>query len=446
MSMQTRLRDGDRYELIGELASGGMATVYLARMRRPLGFSRLVAVKCMHPQMAKDPSFAAMFVDEARLTARLRHPNIVPTLDIVADDGHLLLVMEYVEGEALSSLLRSVRARDERLPFSVACAIVHDVLLGLHEAHEATDDDGAPLGIVHRDVSPQNVLVGVDGLARVLDFGIAKAKQNLHHTADREVKGKLPYMPPEQLYGEALDRRVDVFAAGVLLWEALVGARLFDAPNETLIVKRLTEDAVPSPRSRLPDLAPEIDAIVMKALSRDANDRFASALEMAERISAATKLAARTEVAAWVKRHSRPRVSAPAPPQVEATTTIVAVLERALPKTERPRRAWAAKAALAAAIMGSASVAGVAVANVTTPSAAIAVAAAPPAAPKTAEPAAKEAPPAMIAPTPPPPPRFVSAAPKAPVPAASVSDNGAACRPPYVVDALGHRHYKVECL
>src|SRR5215218_3670518 len=144
MVAHTVLRDGERYELLGELASGGMATVYLARMRRPMGFSRLVAIKCMHPQFAKDPSFATMFLDEARITARLRHPNIVPTLDIVAEDGQLLLIMDYVEGESLVSLLRTLKKTNTRIPMPVVCAIVHDVLLGLHEAHEAKDDDGTP--------------------------------------------------------------------------------------------------------------------------------------------------------------------------------------------------------------------------------------------------------------------------------------------------------------
>src|SRR4051794_33570181 len=211
-----RSEDGERYELLGELATGGMATVYLGRMRRPMGFARLVAIKCMHPQYAKDPSFASMFLDEARLTARLRHPNIVPTLDIVADGGHLLIVMDYVEGESLAGLLRLVRDAADRIPVAVACAIIHDLLLGLHEAHEARDDDGSALAIIHRDVSPQNVIVGLDGLARVLDFGVAKARSRVHHSNEGEIKGKIPYMPPEQLFGEAVDRRVDIYAAGVL--------------------------------------------------------------------------------------------------------------------------------------------------------------------------------------------------------------------------------------
>ena len=289
MESQGMLRDGERYELLGEVASGGMATVYLARMRRPMGFSRLVAIKCMHPQFAKDPSFASMFMDEARLTARLRHPNIVPTLDIVHEDGHLLLVMEYVEGASLAHLLRAAANNGTRIPVPIACAIVHDVLLGLHEAHEAKDDDNAPLAIVHRDVSPQNVLVGIDGLARVLDFGVAKARQNTHHSNDNEIKGKIPYMPPEQLFGEAIDHKVDVYAAGVTLWEALVCERLFDGPSETALVRKISEEPIPEPSTRVSELPPEIDAIVMKALSREAGDRYESALAMAEAIAAVVK-------------------------------------------------------------------------------------------------------------------------------------------------------------
>ena len=307
MHSQGVLRDGERYELLGEVASGGMATVYLARMRRPMGFSRLVAIKCMHPQFAKDPSFVSMFMDEARLTARLRHPNIVPTLDIVHEDGHLLLVMEYVEGASLAHLLRAAAQNGARIPVPIACAIVHDLLLGLHEAHQATDDENAPLAIVHRDVSPQNVLVGIDGLARVLDFGVAKARQNTHHSNDNEIKGKIPYMPPEQLFGEALDHKVDVYAAGVTLWEALVCERLFDGPSETALVRKISEDPIPEPSTRVSDLPPEIDAIVMKALAREASDRYESALAMAEAIAAVVKLPTRTEVSAWVRQFVAPR-------------------------------------------------------------------------------------------------------------------------------------------
>ena len=347
------LRDGERYELLGEVASGGMATVYLARMRRPMGFSRLVAIKCMHPQFAKDPSFSNMFMDEARLTARLRHPNIVPTLDIVHEDGHLLLVMEYVEGASLAHLLGAASKKGVRIPIPIACAIVHDVLLGLHEAHQATDDEGAPLAIVHRDVSPQNVLVGVDGLARVLDFGVARARQNTHHSNDNEIKGKIPYMPPEQLFGEAIDHKVDVYAAGVTLWEALVGGRLFEGPSETALVRKISEEPIARPSSRVAELPVEIDAIVMKALSREASHRYESALAMAEAIAAVVKLPTRTEVSAWIRQFVQPREIPSARKvrvvdEMEAATTMLAILEKASmlrPSAKRPAPAAAPRGA-----------------------------------------------------------------------------------------------------
>ena len=340
--------DGERYELLGELATGGMATVYLGRMRRPMGFARLVAIKCMHPQYAKDPSFASMFVDEARLTARLRHPNIVPTLDIVADGGHLLIVMEYVEGESLAGLLKLVRDAGDRIPVAVACAIIHDVLLGLHEAHEACDDDGSALAIIHRDVSPQNVMVGLDGLARVLDFGVAKARSRVHHSNEGEIKGKIPYMPPEQLFGENVDRRADIYAAGVLLWEALVGARLFEGAEESLI-RRIDAGDVSAPGSRVPGISAELDALVLRALCKDPEGRFPTALAMAEALSSIAALPPRTEISSWMKRFATPR-PVPAATGVsrdlrELTESagvnadaIVAVLERATVASDRHSR------------------------------------------------------------------------------------------------------------
>src|SRR5580692_2033966 len=194
-----------RYAIYGELASGGMATVHLGRLLGPVGFSRTVAIKRLHEQFAKDPDFVSMFLDEARLCARIKHPNVVPTLDVIAGDRQLLLVMDYVQGESLSRLFRSAVARGERIPLKVTVAIVSGMLHGLHAAHEAKDERGEPLGIVHRDVSPQNVLVGIDGVARVLDFGVAKARGRLHTTQDGRVKGKLSYMAPEQLRSEAVD-------------------------------------------------------------------------------------------------------------------------------------------------------------------------------------------------------------------------------------------------
>jgi serine/threonine-protein kinase len=488
------LRDGDRYELLGELASGGMATVYLARMRRPMGFSRLVAIKCMHPQYAKDPEFVSMFMDEARLTARLRHPNIVPTLDIVAEDGHLLLVMEYIEGTSLATLLRSVTKTGARVPVPIACAIVHDLLLGLHEAHQAKDDDdGTPLAIIHRDVSPQNVLVGLDGLSRVLDFGVAKARQNTHQSNDNEIKGKIPYMPPEQLFGEPLDHRVDVYAAGVTLWETLVGERLFDGPSEAALVKKISEDPIVRPSTRVADLPPEVEAIVMRALERDPKDRYDSALVMAEAIAAAVKLPTRTEVSAWVRQYVAPRdvLSGSKLPAVEEPTTrrstMLAILERASrlsPSAKRPAalqpsaytRARKTGAALVFATLALA-VAGLAVSRVRSSEAApprvAPVAVAPtlqiletaPAAPLVAQPApanpAVDAKPAAEAKEPetrvaanvvaPAKRSTTTAAVQKPSVArraaadAEPAKKNPACAIPYTVDADGHKHFKAEC-
>ena len=485
MDSQGALRDGERYELLGEVASGGMATVYLARMRRPMGFSRLVAIKCMHPQFAKDPSFVSMFMDEARLSARLRHPNIVPTLDIVHEDGHLLLVMEYIEGASLAHLLHAAAKKGARIPVPIACAIVHDVLLGLHEAHQATDDEGAPLAIVHRDVSPQNVLVGIDSLARVLDFGVARARQNTHHSDDNEIKGKIPYMPPEQLFGEAIDHKVDVYACGVTLWEAIVGERLFDGPIETALVRKISQEPIPRPGSRVTELAPEIDAIVMKALAREAGDRYESALAMAEAIAAVVKLPTRTEVSAWIRQFVAPRElpssrKAPVVQETDGATTMLAILEKVSmlrpsakrPAPSTPRTTGTTRFAVAVAVAAFAfAVAGVAVARVARSEAAqrqvatvtdATVIAPSPAVVAVSEPEAKHSvvadPPAAVvhlpvhavARTTRKPPRAVPKPPASEVKAepapVAAQEPKASCRIPYTIDSDGHKHYKVECI
>ena len=492
--------DGSQYELLGELATGGMATVYLGRMRRALGWSRLVAIKCMHPQYAKDPSFASMFVDEARLTARLRHPNIVPTLDIVSDGGQLLIVMDYVEGESLAGLIKLVREAGDRIPVTVACAIIHDLLLGLHEAHEAQDDDGEGLGIIHRDVSPQNVIVGLDGLARVLDFGVAKARSRVHHSNAGEIKGKIPYMPPEQLFGEDVDRRVDVYAAGVLLWEALVGERLFSGSSEAALVRRIDAGDVAAPSTKVSGISAELDALVMRATCKDAEGRFPTALAMAEALSSIAALPPRTEISAWMKRLCRPRVipanaigcSRDLTAAVGASPdAIVAVLEHRMPTiASRPsiapvagsmrRPALAVPSSRLTMVVGIAvfAVAGVLVGramraerafadtnhgaattatDTSMPSAAVveAPAAAPVPVTPASEPAA--AAPAAVAPVVRnvrPAAKVTTAKPAAePKPAVDSAPSAppadgkpATCRLPYTVDAEGHRHYKVECL
>ena len=180
-----------RYALYQAIAAGGMATVHLGRLLGPVGFSRTVAIKRLHEQFASDPEFVAMFLDEARVAARVRHPNVVPTLDVVATGGELFLVMEYVPGESLARLARELRGRKATFPLRILSALMAGVLHGLHAAHEAKDEHGHPLDIVHRDVSPANVMISIDGIPRLLDFGIAKARTSTHHTREGIFKGKL---------------------------------------------------------------------------------------------------------------------------------------------------------------------------------------------------------------------------------------------------------------
>jgi eukaryotic-like serine/threonine-protein kinase len=302
-----------RYALYGELASGGMATVHLGRLLGPVGFSRTVAIKRLHEQFAKDPEFVSMFLDEARLCARIRHPNVVPTLDVIAGDRQLLLVMEYVQGESLSRLHRAAIAKKERVPLKVAVAIISGVLHGLHAAHEAKDEKGHPLGIVHRDVSPQNVLVGADGVARVLDFGIAKAKGRLYTTQDGRVKGKLAYMAPEQLRSDPVDRKSDIFAASIMAWELVTGKRLFEGDSEGATITKVLLDPIPTPSSVFAkasegvssvDLGQNweaLDAIIMRGLERDPKKRFDTAREMANQLEEVVQPATVAQVGNWVE-------------------------------------------------------------------------------------------------------------------------------------------------
>ncbi len=298
-----------RYALYGTIASGGMATVHFGRLIGPVGFSRTVAIKRLHPQFCADPEFVAMFLDEARLAARIRHPNVVPTLDVVATNGELFLVMDYVPGESLARLVRAARQREATLPPAVTVAVMAGVLHGLHAAHEARNEQGEPLGIVHRDVSPQNVLVGSDGQARVLDFGVAKAAGRVQTTREGQLKGKLSYMAPEQLRGSPLDRQTDIYAASVVLWETLSGDRLFRGENEGDIVAKVLEGArVPPSRAMRVTTAvaarrevQRLDEITMRGLALEPNMRFATARDMALALEAALAPATTSEVSNWIE-------------------------------------------------------------------------------------------------------------------------------------------------
>jgi serine/threonine protein kinase len=272
-----------RYELMHELARGGMGVVYLARLRSVGGFSRLVAVKQCLPEHTRDKDFVAMFLDEARLAARINHPNVVPTLDVEHSAEGLFFAMDYVEGERVVDVIRASIAKVGAVPVAVALRIIVDALRGLHAAHTLEDSDGAPLNIVHRDVSPQNIVVGYDGLTRILDFGVARAERRLTRTLIGGIpKGKLAYMAPEQLLEQPMDARADVFAAGIVAWELLSGARLFDANTEALLVAQVMELRIQRPSSRRPELSPALDDVVLTALAREPSERFANAQAFAD--------------------------------------------------------------------------------------------------------------------------------------------------------------------
>jgi hypothetical protein len=292
-----------RYALHHEIASGGMATVHIGRLLGPVGFARTVAIKRLHAHMARNPEFVAMFLDEARLAARIRHPNVVSTLDVVATEGELFVVMEYVPGDSLSRLLFDAHERGEPVPMAVAASIMVDLLHGLHAAHEASDERGQPLNLVHRDVSPHNVLVGTDGAAHVIDFGIAKATGRAQVTREGQLKGKLCYMAPEQLRGAKVDRRADVFGAAVVFWEVLTGRRLFDGEDEGEIYGKVLRADVTKPSKVVGLDRDKADAIVMRGLARSPDRRYATAREMALEIEQQLPLAPASQVGAWVERH-----------------------------------------------------------------------------------------------------------------------------------------------
>ncbi|MBX3219949.1 MAG: serine/threonine protein kinase [Labilithrix sp.] len=317
-----------RYELLGELASGGMATVYLGRRRSGAG-ARLVAVKSIRQELAADDAFAAMFLDEATLTAKIKHPNVVATLDVVSAEGKLLIVMEYVEGLSLAKLLELAWGRKASVPPAVAVRVLTDVLRGLHAAHELVDERGRALSVVHRDVSPQNVMIGLDGVARILDFGVAKAASQRHVTERGEIKGKLSYMPPEQQLGEAVDRRSDVYAAGVVLWELLVGRRLFTARDDDELARLVFEGRVDPPSLASGQRVPAaLDHVVLRALAHRREDRWWSAEQMANELRDALEPAPRGDVVATLKGIARDELAARARHVSELDSPRAAKLER----------------------------------------------------------------------------------------------------------------------
>jgi serine/threonine-protein kinase len=279
----------DRYELIGEIASGGMATVFLARLAGAGGFQRLFAIKRLHAHLAGDEEFVQMFLDEARLAAGIHDPHVVPIFEVGTNEAGYYFVMEYVEGCTLARMSARSRALSRRLPVPIAVRVMLDVLAGLSAAHELADREGQHLGLVHRDCTPQNILVGADGASRITDFGIASAAAKLSITNANIVKGTLAYLSPEQARAEAVDGRSDLFAVGVVLWELLSGQRLFRAETEAKTLSRVLLEPIPALRAIAPELSTALEEVCARALRRDRGGRFQSANEMAEALELAAR-------------------------------------------------------------------------------------------------------------------------------------------------------------
>jgi len=266
-----------KYQLIAEIARGGMGIVYLAMVQGPGGFNKLVVVKELKPEFVEEPAFLTMFLDEARLAARLNHPNIVQTNEVGSEGDRYFMAMDYLDGRGLDQVRRRTKVAGFGLSVSMQLRVICDMLAGLEYAHNLTDFDGSPLNIVHRDVSPQNVFITFDGQVKLLDFGIAKTSDSMHETHAGVVKGKVAYMSPEQARGQKVDARADVFSAGVLLWEALTGKRMREGKNEQEKLWALVSADIPRASSVRPTVPPELDQICAQAMAQSRDDRYASA-------------------------------------------------------------------------------------------------------------------------------------------------------------------------
>jgi serine/threonine-protein kinase len=303
----------DRYELLCPIAQGGMASVWLARLHGKHGFEKLVAVKTILPQFAQDLQFQRMFLDEARIASGIEHPNVAQILDLGEQHEVLYLVMEWVDGDSISRLFRAVERRGERMPVGILSRLIADTCAGLHAAHELTAKDGRLLGVVHRDISPQNVLVSVKGVAKLIDFGIAKARDRVAgETNAGNLKGKILYMAPEQALGQPVDRRADVWAIGAVMYHLLSGAPPYEGENQLATLHLL---ASPRPPAPLPPHVPRAIAdVVMAALVHDVDDRIPTAAEAQWRLEhaiAASGLTTTTQdVTAFVRDYLGDRAEA----------------------------------------------------------------------------------------------------------------------------------------
>lgn len=292
-----------RYATLLKLASGGMASVWVGTVRGGLGFRQIVAIKKPHPHLLEEADYRAELLAEAALASSIRHANVVDVRDVEVVGDDVSLVMDYIEGASLAELLTRSQSGGAKLQPAVVVRICLDALAGLHAAHELTDDRGSTVGLVHRDVSPQNILVGIDGLARVVDFGVAKFHKKDHSTTQGQLKGKIAYMAPEYLRNEPIDRRLDVFAMGVVLWEALTARRLFRGSHDVDTMQKVLHYEAP-PVSELVPEARFLEPVIEAALAKDRSRRFQSAAAMAAALESsaheARLLASPRDVAAFV--------------------------------------------------------------------------------------------------------------------------------------------------
>jgi len=323
-----------KYYLYERLAVGGMAEIYRAKLYGVDGFEKNMVVKQILPQYAKNDEFVQMFVDEAKICVNLSHGAIVPVYELGQIDGIYFISMEYVDGKNLGELLDAGLDNDIPLEIPHALYIACEILSGLDYAHRKTDEQGQPLNIVHRDVSPQNILISYEGEVKIVDFGIARAATKVHATEAGVIKGKFGYMSPEQAMGKDVDARSDVFAAGILFYEMLTLERLFHGATDVVTLDRVKRADVPTPSRTNPKLPPQLDAIVFKALARNPNDRFQSAGEMRIAISRfmyqLPQEASAKTLSAYMKklfaqelseRASKPQVPAAPPPPPEPAAT-----------------------------------------------------------------------------------------------------------------------------
>jgi serine/threonine-protein kinase len=335
-----------RYELLYPYAQGGMATVWLGRVQGKHGFEKLVAIKTILPHLASDEGFRAMFLDEASVAARIRHPNVADVLDLGEEHDTLYMVLEWVNGDAWSKLWNAAQAAQQAIPVDILLRIGADACAGLHAAHELRDDLGNPLGVVHRDVSPQNILITVAGVTKVIDFGIAKAlDRTAEETKTGTLKGKAQYASPEQVRqvrGQSIDRRTDIWAIGTILYHYLSGHLPYEGKNDLQTLKNLTSGRPPAPLP--PSVPPQVAQVVMTALAHQPEQRFQTALDMQRALEAAiSRPTTNTDVAALMAQLLNDRIEMRRKDLAEA----LAEAEERNPKPKGPRQRLASLSELA---------------------------------------------------------------------------------------------------